>query len=237
MVNIRTQRTLHCMLYTSARNLVFLKGHLEKNPCKAVIISNSIGPYRVRYGFLSFLRMYGNEDEGGQEHGCQHREPRERGQQMRWERFSGPRAGRCSGPYLAGRPGRAPLSGEQRGLAAPPGLIQLRGGNNRGETGFKITGRSAPHRAASGALRAVRKAGGRGGAEPARRDPPPREQTGPPGTCPAPGPRPALPAPTCGGAGAGGGGCYRGGSAPSVRWLRCGAGARSLSSPPPRAFG
>lgn len=61
--------------YTLARNLVFLKHHLEKNPCKAVITSNSIKPYRVCYGFLRFLRMYRNKNETSQEHSCQHREP------------------------------------------------------------------------------------------------------------------------------------------------------------------
>lgn len=68
--------------YALARNLVFLKGHLEKNPCKAAIISRSIKPYRVRYGFLSFLWMYCNENESSQEHSCQHHEPGKKEKQI-----------------------------------------------------------------------------------------------------------------------------------------------------------
>lgn len=130
--------------YTLARNSVFLKGHLAKNPLKAVIISKSIKPYRVRYGFLSFLRMYCNKNERSQEHSCQHREPWKKGKTNQAGMFlalsfagrgcSTPGTGSCPGsplsPYLGEAAGHCPLAPARRrvrlGRASQPrDFIQL----------------------------------------------------------------------------------------------------------------
>lgn len=179
----------------------FLKGHFEEPPqSKATAIPSSTQPYRVRYGFLRFLRVHRDEDERSQEHSCQHHEPGKK-ESKQAQSAAGP----CSAAVPA-EPGQVP-----RYLAA---RAAREGAGHGGAAGLKPRGEAPGERP-----RGPEEAAAAPGTCRARGRPAPPSHRAGAGAAPAA----RGPAPTCGGAG----GCSRrrsrGGSGPvrPLAPLRC----------------